>query len=132
VYLALFRILPIAIRTANRTFVSHSLPSAGQLVDFDAGSLTREPTRDEDLAPGGSLYSLVWGRDVREETVAAFLKRVDGDRLISGHVPCEEGFERPSPAHVILDSQGSPAAYCLLPASRPLEPGEWERAIGML
>jgi hypothetical protein len=131
-YLALFRIIPIAIRTVNRTFVSHSLPSAGQMVDFDAESLTREPTRDDDLAPGGSLYSLVWGRDVREETAAAFLKRVDADRLVSGHVPCDAGFDRPSPAHVILDSQGDPAACCLLPASRPLEPGEWEQAVGML
>jgi len=131
-YLRLFHIIPIAIRTANRTFVSHSLPSAGQQVDFDPESLTREPTRDDDLAPGGSLYSLVWGRDVREETAATFLKRVDADRLISGHVPCDAGYERPSPAHVILDSQGASAAYCLVPASRPLGPSEWEQAIGML
>lgn len=131
-YLALFRVIPVAVRTANRTFVSHSLPSAGHLPEFDVEALTREPTLETDLAPGGSLYSLVWGRDVREETLSAFLKRVDGERLISGHVPCEEGYERPSPAHVILDSQGAAAGYCQLPASRPLEPGEWEQSVGML
>lgn len=130
-YLALFRVLPFALRTENRTFLSHSLPSMGQLLEFDPAALTREPTADADLVPGGPLYSLVWGRDVREETAAAFLRRVDADRLVSGHVPCD-GVERPSPAHVILDSQRSPAGYCLLPASRPLAAGEWEAATGML
>jgi hypothetical protein len=128
----LFGVIPLAVRTANRTFVSHSLPSAGQLPEFDPASLTREPTSNADVAPGGSVYSLVWGRDVRAETLAAFLKLVDADRLVSGHVPCEQGFERPSPAHVILDSQGASAGYCLLPASRPLEPGEWEKCVETL
>jgi hypothetical protein len=130
-YETLFGILPLAVRTVNRTFVSHSLPSAGQLPEFDPEALTREPSAPADLAPGGSVYSLVWGRDVREETLAAFLRRVDGDRLISGHIPCDTGFERPSAAHVILDSQGAAAGYCLLPASRPLQPGEWEAAAGV-
>jgi hypothetical protein len=131
-YLALFRVIPVAVRTANRTFVSHSLPSAGHLPEFDPAALTRDPTPEEDLVPGGSVYSLVWGRDVREETLNAFLRRVDGDRLISGHVPCERGYERPTPAHLILDSQGEPACCFLLPASRPLGPGEWEKSVGVL
>lgn len=131
-YLALFRVIPVAVRTANRTFVSHSLPSAGHLPDFSAEALTREPTQEADLTPGGSLYSLVWGRDVREETLNAYLKCVEGDRLISGHVPCDTGCERPSPNHVILDSQGEKAGYCLLPAARPLEAGDWERSTGTL
>ena len=37
------------------------------------------------------------------------------DVLIGGHIPYEGGFALPSPRHVIVDSQGSPAAYCLVP-----------------
>jgi hypothetical protein len=131
-YLQLFRVIPVALRTDNRVFVSHSLPPAGMLLEFDPAALEHEPTRDIDLLTGGSIYAIVWGRDTREETLAGYLKRVDADRLVSGHIPCEQGFERPSPAHLILDSQTSPAACCLLPANRPLEAGEWENAVQML
>src|SRR5262245_31196369 len=95
-YEVLFRTIPVALRTSNRVFISHSLPSAGMLPEFDPVALCREPTRDIDVSPSGSIYALVWGRDVREETLNAFLKRVDADRLVSGHIPCEAGFGRPS------------------------------------
>ena len=52
----------------------------------------------------------MWGRDLRPDTVSAFLARVDADWLVTGHVPCDNGFERPSPRHLILDSLGQPAA----------------------
>ncbi len=131
-YLDLIATAPLALRTPGRVFVSHSLPSAGMLPDFDPAALEQEPTRPADLAAGGSVYSLVWGRDVREETVAAFLSRVDSDVLISGHIPCDTGFAHPSPRHVIVDSQGSPAGYCLVPANRPISPAELEGCIHLL
>lgn len=121
-YLELLAIIPFAVRTRGRMFLSHSLPSAGALPEFDPAALEREPTREADVASGGSLYALVWGRDTREETLAMFLNKVDADVLISGHIPCETGFEQPSPRHVILDTLGSPAAYCLAPADRPVTP----------
>ena len=46
--------------------------------------------------------------------------KVDADLLITGHIPCEKGFEVPNDRQVILDCMGSPACYCLLPADRPL------------
>ena len=128
-YLDLWASIPFALRTAGGLFLSHSLPSAGMLPDFDPAALQREPTRDVDLAPGGALYALVWGRDVRPDTLERFLGKVGATRLVSGHIPCDQGFERPSPGHVIIDSQGSPAAYCLLPAGRPVEPDEWQQCI---
>jgi hypothetical protein len=128
-YLELWASIPFALRTVGGLFLSHSLPSAGLLPDFDLAALVREPTAGEDLAPGGALYGLVWGRDVRPENLQAFLRKVGAERLVSGHIPCDNGFERPSPGHIILDSQGSPAAYCQLPASRPVEPAEWQDCI---
>jgi hypothetical protein len=102
------------------------------LPDFDPAALEREPTRDVDLSPGGSLYALVWGRDTREETLAGFLRLVDATALISGHIPCEEGFVRPSPRHVIIDSLGHPAAYCLVPGERSLTPDELAGCVHLL
>jgi hypothetical protein len=128
-YQELWAVIPFALRTAGGLFLSHSLPSAGMLPDFNPAVLEHDPTRDVDLVPGAALYALVWGRDVRPETLAQFLGKVGGTHLVSGHIPCEMGFERPSPQHIIVDSQGSPAAYCLLPAGRPIEPDEWQQCV---
>ena len=119
-YLELFAVVPLAVRTPNRVFVSHSLPSAARLPAFDPAALERDEADGSDLLPGGSVYSLVWGRDVSPANVAAFLQRVDADLLITGHIPCDQGFAVPNDRQVILDSLGSPAGYCLFPADRPL------------
>lgn len=124
-YLELWAAIPFALRTAGGLFLSHSLPSARALEQFDPAALEREPSAEADLGPGGSLYALVWGRDVRPENLQGFLSKVGARRLISGHIPCDQGFERPSPEHILVDSQGSQAAYCLVPAGRPAEPAEW-------
>jgi hypothetical protein len=128
-YLQLWAVIPFALRTAGGLFISHSLPPAGTLLEFDPAALEREPTREEDLAPGGALYGLVWGRDTRPETLEQFLRKVGAVRLVSGHIPCDQGYERPSPEHIIVDSLGSPAACCLLPAARAIEPDEWQDCI---
>jgi hypothetical protein len=72
------------------------------------------------LEPGGNVYSLVWGRDVSVANAEAFLRKVDADWLISGHIPCAEGFAVPNERQIILDSLGSPASYCLFPATAAL------------
>jgi hypothetical protein len=82
--------------------------------------LEREDWEQADLLPRGAVHSLVWGRDVRPENAAAFLGKVDADLLITGHIPCERGFDVPNDRQVILDSLGTPACYCLFPADRPL------------
>jgi hypothetical protein len=131
-YEELFLHLPFALRTPGRTFLSHSLPSARALDSFSLAALERAPVTPEDLAPGGALFALVWGRDVSIETLDTFLAKVDADLLISGHIPCEKGFDRPSPRHLILDSLGCPAACCLLPADRPVLPNELDSCIHLL
>src|SRR5262245_11978251 len=61
-YLDLLAAAPLALRTANRVFLSHSLPSAVRLPAFDPAALERD-SAEADLKPGGSAYALVWGRD---------------------------------------------------------------------
>jgi len=66
------------------------------------------------------VHALVWGRDTRAETAAAFLAKMDADLLISGHVPCDNGFDAPNDRQLILDSLGAIACYCLFPTDHPL------------
>jgi hypothetical protein len=120
VYRELLGVVPLALRTPNRILLSHSLPPASRLEDFDPAALERDASAESDLVPGGSVHSLVWGRDTRAETVTAFLAKMDADLLISGHVPCDDGFDTPNDRQLILDSLGSPACYCLFPTDRPL------------
>jgi hypothetical protein len=123
-YLKLFKAVPLAIRTPNRVFLSHSLPSANRLDSFECESIHREEFEEKDLKPGGFVYSLVWGRDTTPGTVGAFLQKVDADWLITGHIPCEKGFDVPNDRQIILDALGSVAGYCLFPAQRPLTHAE--------
>ncbi|HXG09508.1 MAG TPA: metallophosphoesterase [Gemmataceae bacterium] len=119
-YLELFAALPLAVRTANRIFLSHSLPASRHLPAFDPAILERQEFDDGDLRPGGAVHALVWGRDTSPATAAAFLRKVDADLLITGHIPCDDGYDVPNEHQLILDSMGSPACYCLFPADRPL------------
>jgi hypothetical protein len=119
-YRELWAVQPVAVRTPNRVFLSHSLPPESRLESFDLAALEREPSEEVDLLPKGSVHSLVWGRDTRPSTAQAFLKKVDADWLLTGHIPCDAGWEAPNDAQLILDSLGFPAAYCLFPLDRPL------------
>jgi hypothetical protein len=119
-YLELFDAADLAVRTANRVFMSHSLPSQKRLDNFDLAELQRGELSPKDTSLGGAVHSLLWGRDTRPETAAAFLKKVDADFLITGHIPCERGYDTPSDRHLILDSMGTPACYCIFPTDRPL------------
>ncbi len=123
-YDQLFGAFPFALRTPNRVFLSHSLPARSRLEDFRLDALGRDPPWDGDMLPGGSLHSLVWGRDTAIDNVTAFLQIVDADLLITGHIPCVNGWEAPNDRQVILDSLGNPACYCLFPTDRPLTHAE--------
>src|SRR5262249_4121392 len=123
-YLDLFAAVPLALHTANRVFLSHSLPSARRLDDFDPARLTRAEVPEADRLPGGFVHALVWGRDTRPVTVEAFLRKVDADLLITGHIPSEKGFAVPNARQLILDAMGTPAGYCLFPAQGSLSHAE--------
>jgi hypothetical protein len=131
-YLELFAVVPLALRTVNRVFLSHSLPPAVLLAGFELTVLERDTPTPEDLQPRGSVHALVWGRDTSADNAAAFLKKVDADLLITGHIPCEDGFEAPNDRQLILDSVGAPAAYCLFPTDRPLAHAELLKCVQFL
>jgi len=123
-YLELFVVLPVAVRTSNRIFLSHSLPAAAARADLDLSLLEREGHSNSDLVPGGLVYSIVWGRDTSAANATAYLNKVDADLLVTGHVPCDAGFAVPNDRQIILDSLDTQAAYCLFPADAPLTHSE--------
>jgi len=119
-YLELFQSLPAAIRVPNGVLVCHSLPAPRSLALFDPARLERDTYAEEDLQPGGSVHSLLWGRDASADAAANFLRKMGCDLLISGHIACNEGFAVPNDRQVIVDCAESPAGYVLFPADRPL------------
>jgi hypothetical protein len=131
-YRHMFAALPCAIRTSNRIFISHSLPTPKHRDNFSLALLEQNEHNLAEFAPKGHVYSLLWGRDCSSDNVAAFLKKVDCDWLVSGHIPCEHGFEAPNEQQIILDSCGSPAAYALLPASRSLTRNEFYSTVFLI
>ena len=131
-YLDLLAVAPLALRTPNRVFLSHSLPSAKHLPKFDLALLERDEMEEADLEYGGVVHSLVWGRDLSGANAAAYLQKVDADLLITGHIPCDQGFAVPNDCQLILDSLGAPACYCLFPTDRPLIQGELVDCVGVL
>jgi hypothetical protein len=131
-YVRLFGVLPLALRTANRVFISHSLPREKFLDRFELRHLETDAFAPHDLTVGGAVYELTWGRDTRAETCNAFLKKVDADWLVTGHIVSEGGFARPNPRQLIVDCSDSPAAYALLPADKPLTPEMFDASVRLI
>jgi hypothetical protein len=119
-YLEIFQALPVVVRVPNRVIVCHSMPSGKALTSFDPARLESDVHDPTDLQPGGTVHSLLWGRDSTAETAAAFLARMDADLLVSGHIACHDGFDVPNNRQIIIDCAELPAGYLLFPADRPL------------
>ncbi len=97
------RSYPVAIRCANGVFISHSLPGIRQLDTFDPSVIDREPT-DEDMRRGGSVYSMVWGRNHPEDVAEELGEEWDVRVFVMGHQPADMGFERQAESMLILAS----------------------------
>jgi hypothetical protein len=131
-YVRLFAHAALAVRTPNRVFLSHSTPSRRRLPTFEARILEEDEVENRHLALGGAVHSLLWGRDTSQATADAFLQLVDADLLITGHIPCEKGFDAPNNRQIILDCMAAPAAYCLFPTNRPITHQELVACVGIL
>ena len=128
-YCTLLRALPLALRAPNGVFISHSLPSEKYQATFDAAKLEADAYDEVEYHPGGLAYGLVWGRDTSEATAAAFLAKVGGELLVTGHIPTDDGYTVPNPRQLIVDCSASPAAYVLFPASRPITHDELVKCV---
>jgi hypothetical protein len=120
-YYDLFRVSPLALRTPNNIFLCHTVVPAKHLPTFDPMRLLDESYSEADYAPGGTAYGILWGRDTSETTVDTFLRKVDAEYVITGHITTEAGFQVPNSKQIILDCASSPAAYILFPTDQKLQ-----------
>ena len=120
-YMELFSALPVAIRCPNRLLLTHSLPRPRALDGFDPATLC-EPKPPRSLyEPKGAYYDLVWGRETSPAHVERYLTLMDSDKLVSGHIICEQGFFFTGPRHLIIDGSRAPSAVAVLPAQSEID-----------
>ncbi|UCE58525.1 MAG: hypothetical protein JSU63_13905 [Phycisphaerales bacterium] len=111
--------MPLCGRTANRVFLSHSLPGPRDLPSFDPSVLTRRLTA-QDLADRGSAHAMVWGRYHSEPTLSTLRELLDVDYFICGHQPQEMGYEVLYDHMVILASDHNHGVFLPLDLSKPV------------
>jgi hypothetical protein len=92
---------PLAVKCANRIWVSHSLPSDRLAEQFDAGIFERE-LRIDDCKKPGSAYLLTWGRRHSQAVLDRMAKLLDVDLFVVGHQPQPEGWRRAGDNLIIL------------------------------
>jgi hypothetical protein len=119
-YHDLFRDSPLAIRTANGVLCCHTTVPAKSLAMFDPLRLLDEQYDEKEYAPGGSVYSILWGRDTSEEAANAFLRKMDAELVVTGHIATDAGYDAPNRRQLIVDCASTPAAYVKFPADRPI------------
>lgn len=112
------RSLPLAGRTDNRIFLSHSLPSPRDLPAFDATVLTRTPTAD-DFCERGSAHALVWGRYHTAHALDVLREMLDVDLFICGHQPQEMGYDIWHDRLIILASDHNHGVFLPFDLSKP-------------
>jgi hypothetical protein len=98
------RSLPVAARTENRVWISHSLPNERDLRSFDPTIVERGEFSRADLADGGSVYQLVWGRRHTTYVLDLLSRAWDVDWFIIGHQPQETGYAVQHDRLIILAS----------------------------
>jgi hypothetical protein len=118
-YKGLFAALPLAIRTANRVFVCHTLPDEDDLDNLDLDLLKADIWPAEAMQRHGTIYALTWGRDTDPRVADRFAAMVDADWFICGHQPCDEGFRQANHRQIIIDGTNPCPAYCLFPTTAP-------------
>jgi len=112
-YRTLFASLPLAVRTANRVFLCHTIPDPLDLETFDPSIFHLDHWPSSAMARHGAVYAITWGRNTDPENVDRFSQLVDADWFITGHQPCEEGFRQANHRQIIIDGTEPYPAYCL-------------------
>lgn len=115
--------LPLAVRTTNRVWMSHSLPGRRNVAKFKDEIFERKLTRD-DLKNDGSLRSLTWDRNQSAIGLEELGERWGVDMFILGHQPQSEGYERPQDQLVILASDHSKGCFLPFALDKEYEPDD--------
>ena len=117
--LVFIRSLALAGRTANRVFVSHSLPGPRDLPLFDPAIL-RRPLKEEDLRGRGPVHAMVWGRHQTEDCLQTLAELLDVNYFICGHQPQETGYTVRYDRMVILASEHNHGVFLPFDLRQPV------------
>ncbi|KPK72408.1 MAG: hypothetical protein AMJ79_15745 [Phycisphaerae bacterium SM23_30] len=115
--------LPLAVRTENRIWLSHSLPSQRHLKSFD-NAIFDKPITLEDMQSNISLRALTWDRSYSESTLQALQKIWDVDIFVIGHQPEPKGVSRYHQCLIILASDHAQGRYLPFNIHRSYTPEE--------
>ena len=103
---------PLALKTENRIWASHSLPAEHYIDKFEPQIFDR-PLKVNDTVKPGSAYLLTWGRHHSQELLNKMAKLFDIDIFVLGHQPQEEGWMQAGENLLIIASEHNHG--CLLP-----------------
>jgi len=92
---------PLAARSGNRMWISHSLPNDRCVDLFDHRIFDRE-LQIADCDRPGSAYLLTWGRRHSQATLDRMAKLLDVDVFILGHQPQTQGWCKAGENLIIL------------------------------
>lgn len=93
--------LPLAVRTSNRLWLSHSLPSVRHLPTFDDGIFHKCLTL-QDMNTNNSIHALLWDRRHSAGLLDKLRIRWGVDLFIVGHQPQSQGWSEPQPGLFVL------------------------------
>jgi len=113
---------PLAARTSNGLFISHSLPSERDMADFDPSILNRRVTR-KDLEEGPA-DKFLWGRRHSSDLLDRLADMLDVELFILGHQPEPMGFRQVGQRLLILASDHSHGVFLPIDLSKPVAMAE--------
>jgi hypothetical protein len=112
---------PLAVRTANGLFFSHSVPSESEVATYDYTVFDRALTGADYKRKTGPVYQLIWGRRTTPPTVDLFLEKVHAQLIVTGHQPQDTGFGVNGEHHLIIASDHSQGVFLRASLSDPLD-----------
>ena len=108
----------LAVRCANRIWISHSLPADNWAENFDFAIFDR-PYTLEDIQRPNPVYQLTWGRRHSAQTLELMAKRLDVDIFVLGHQPQEIGWIPVGDNTLIVASEHNHGCFLTFDLSRP-------------
>ncbi|MFA5423615.1 MAG: metallophosphoesterase [Phycisphaerae bacterium] len=109
---------PLAVRCANRIWLSHSLPADRYVDDFDFSIFERK-LKVNDVVKPGAAYLFTWGRRISSDNLSKLAKKFDVDLFVCGHQPHSKGYFREADNLLILASDHNHG--CLVPIDLSLD-----------
>lgn len=94
---------PLALRTANGIWMSHSLPADRLMSEFDL-SIFKRQVEPQDCSKPGSAYILTWGRRMSQSLQDRMARMLNVELFILGHQPQTTGWGQAGDKLLIIAS----------------------------